>query len=154
MNTSFLGRILIICLLVFSIILYYESPEVYDYSFCLMCFIVFVITTTILLANNTHQYKTMILFETLFSISFFFTNYVYPLFLYQYSPYFSLFKYNFNENIISKATALATIGFCSYAYFQYETKGNIYQKDFNKSAYSFNCALYFWLNLSVLISVL
>jgi len=60
------------------------------------------------------------------------TNYVYPLFLYESDPYFSIFRHNFNEQVISKATAIATIGICSYNLGQFD-KGNVFYKKAYKS---------------------
>lgn len=72
-----------------------------------------------MLYNNISKYGTPLLFETLFILAFFMTNYVYPVFLYRDMPYFSLFRLNFSESIMSKATAVATVGICAYNIGQY-----------------------------------
>lgn len=136
MKSLQIGRILIGLLLIISIYLYYTAPQVFSYSFCLNCFCIFLITACLLLVNNCKKCQTMILFESLFTISFFFTNYVYPIFLYADNPYFSLFTFSFNEDIISRATALATIGYCSYSLFQYEENDIQYNTEIEKTTYS------------------
>lgn len=120
-----IGRLFLGILFVVSIYLYISAPDIYNHSFCVNCFIVFIMSAGILLSNNIKKYKTMVLFETLFVITFFFTNYVYPIFLYFDNPYFSLFAFSFSENIISKSTALATVGICSYSFAQYETRDDV-----------------------------
>lgn len=115
------GRFILCVLLAVSVVLFFTSPNTYGLSFCIKCFIVFLIDATILLSNNIKKYKTMVLFEVLFTFSFFLVNYAYPVFIYSSNtPYFSLFLFGFNEDIISKSTALATVGFCSYSLFQFE----------------------------------
>lgn len=115
------GRTILVILLIKSIVLYYTAPVVYSLSCCLESFVIFLIAAIVLLVNNINKYKTVILFEFLFTLSFFFVNYAYPVFIYPTSTsYFSLFLYSFNEDVISRATAAATLGFCSYSIFQYE----------------------------------
>ena len=94
----------------------------------------------------------MILFEVLFTLAFFFTNYVYPVLIYpSSSPYFSLFAYAFNENVVSKATALATLGFCSYAIFQFDSSIQTHTEDFNRLKFSIVSPLEIFLLLALLL---
>lgn len=104
----------LIFLLIISLGLLLWAPDNYSQVFCIYCFIVFVTAAWALLDNNIRAYKSLFLFEVLFTLSFLFANYVYPVFIYVYDPYFSLFRFSFNEYIISKCTALATVGYVSY----------------------------------------
>ena len=131
------GRAILVILLVISVVMCYKAPAVYDFSYCLVCFVIFLISAVVLLVNNTNKYKTIILFEFLFTLSFFFVNYAYPVFIYPTSTsYFSLFLYSFNEDVISRATAVATLGFCSYSTFQYENRNFSNSKIEYKDRYS------------------
>lgn len=119
------GKLLIGGLLTLSIVLYFYSPRTFNFLFCIECFAIFMVTAATLLVNNIYKYKTGVLFEVLFTLAFFFVNYAYPVFIYSNTPYFSLFLYGFNEDIISKATALATIGYCGYSLFQFEERSQL-----------------------------
>lgn len=118
--TSKYGFVVLGFLLVKGIFMYINAPIEYSYSFCMECFIIYLLAAIILLFNNVGKYKTIILFEFLFAISFFFVNYAYPIIVFLDDPYISLFSMPFNENVISKSTALATVGFCAYSLGQFE----------------------------------
>jgi len=97
-----------------SLVLYFFAPDVYSYQYCILIFIVYSISS-IWIIRRTLINKNYFNFHLLFLISFFFVNFVYPIFLYTISPaYFSAFIFSFNENVITKATALALIGSSSY----------------------------------------
>lgn len=100
--------------LIISIILYYLAPDKYSYGYCVLLTIFFILSSIRIIQNVTIN-RNFFNFHTLFIISFFFVNFVYPVFLYPNSPfYFSVFKKDFNHDVITKATALALIGSCSY----------------------------------------
>ncbi|WP_207116492.1 hypothetical protein, partial [Acinetobacter sp. Res13-Abat-PEC12-P3-01] len=42
------------------------------------------------------------------------TNFIYPVFYYLNNPAISLFAFSFNENVISKSTSLALLGYAFY----------------------------------------
>ena len=153
------GRFILCILLAISFVLLFFAPKEYSLSFCIECFSVFLIDAFVLLSNNIKKYKTMILFESLFSISFFLVNYAYPVFIFSSNtPYFSLFLYNFNEDVISKSTALATVGYCSYSLFQYEIhnviKENMWYKDAFSKVSTFEILLLFVLFISYIYNAL
>lgn len=60
------------------------------------------------------KYTNYFNFDFLFLTSFLFANFIYPVFYYTTNPYFSLFKYSFNENLITEASAVALIGGISF----------------------------------------
>lgn len=103
--------------LIFSIILYYISPNQYSFPICLITLIIFIflVIRTLKTNYNKTNYMSFFLF---FSISFFFVNFFYPTFIYPFEmDYFLVFKrFNFNHNVITKSTVLALIGYCSFLY--------------------------------------
>jgi len=97
-----------------SILLYFFAPNEYSYKYCVLIFIVYLISS-IWIIRRTVINKNYFNFHTLFLISFLFVNFIYPIFLYPVSPtYFSVFKKSFDETVITKATALAVLGSSSY----------------------------------------
>lgn len=115
MGNLLFDKSLQVVLLIFAIALYFFAPKDYSLQYCVYCFVIFVASASLLLYNNVRRYKTFLIFDVLFTFSFFFANFAYPVFLYDSNPYFSLFTRDFNEHIMSKCTALATVGFVSYS---------------------------------------
>lgn len=108
-----------------SIIIYLNSPKIYDYNFNLYCCIHFLFS--VLLFFKKKRNKNYFNFETFFLFAFFCTFYLYPIFVYPIDPqYFFIFNYGFNENLISKATALSLVGS------QFFLLGNISYKPIRK----------------------
>lgn len=114
------GKYRLVVLLVLSIALLLTAPKDYSLMYCIYCFLIFLVAATLLLVNNIRIYRTILLFEVLFTVSFFLANYAYPVFMYENNPYFSLFTRAFNEHIITKCTALATVGYVAYSIGQYK----------------------------------
>ncbi|MDD4198185.1 MAG: O-antigen ligase [Paludibacter sp.] len=95
-----------------ALILVLYAPEYYSYSFCYLLAGLFVFQNLIyFIFRRDHN---IVGFEFIFMIAFWFTNFVYPLFYFQTDPTFSIFAMAFNQNIISKATAIAYLGYSSY----------------------------------------
>lgn len=105
-------RLILYIGLMVAIILYYCAPRTYSLSFCYICFAVFILAFILLYKEKCSC--NLIKFEFIFSITFFFTNYVYPLFCYSITPYFSLFHLDFPEEYISRACALVTVGYVAF----------------------------------------
>lgn len=105
-------RLILFIELIAAVILYYCAPQVYSLTYCYTCFILFLLAFIILYWEKCKQ--NLIKFEFIFSVTFFFTNYVYPIFYYPINPYFSLFHLDFPEEYISSACALTTIGYVSF----------------------------------------
>ena len=53
-------------------------------------------------------------FGILFSISFLFCNFIYPVFYIVDYTYISSFVFPYNQNIVNKATAVALVAYCFY----------------------------------------
>ncbi len=105
------------------------APDGYSEEYCMRCFWIFIVASSILLSNNIIKFNSFFLFEVLFTFSFLFINYVYPVAIYQINPYFSLFSLGFDESVITRCTALATVGFVSYSLGQFKTsKGRSFVK--------------------------
>mgnify|MGYP003400972338 FL=1 len=99
------------CLLIISIFIYLIVPENYTLSYNIYYLIIFVLSVFIIF---THE-KNYFTFEYLFTISFFFIYYCYPVFIYPINKSrFFLFNYGFNSNVINKCTGLSTIGYLSF----------------------------------------
>lgn len=95
-----------------SLLLFYFSPNVYSYLYCLLILILFILFNVSLFSFGVR--KEGISFEFIFMISFFMTNFVYPIFYFPDNPTISLFGYGFNYNIITKSTALALVAYSFY----------------------------------------
>ncbi len=98
-----------ICTLI-AFVTYLVCPEKYNFGLCVMAMVLYVITFLSFLMKK--KLKNYFCFSVIFSIAFFFVYYFYPIMLYPVNKYaFPIFYYNFNDNIITKSTFLATIGY-------------------------------------------
>lgn len=97
---------------VFALFLLIYAPEYYAYNFCLLIGWLFVIQNTIYFIFRRD--RSLVSFEFFFMIAFWFTNLVYPLFYFQTDPSVGVFSLPFNQNIISKATAIAYLAYTFY----------------------------------------
>lgn len=102
-------------ILLASIVIYLFAPGVYSYDYCLLTFIVFLISAVwVIRKRSGGNYFN---FHVLFMVSYFFVNFVYPVFLFPVDKYyFPVFNYDFNENLISRSTALAMLGSSAYTF--------------------------------------
>lgn len=99
--------------LLISIILYLCAPKEYSYSFCLANLIIFLLSIFLYYKDGGKAVS----FTTFFSLSFFFVNFAYPIFIYPYDPYFILqFKYHFREIYINKGTSLSLMAIEAYLF--------------------------------------
>lgn len=106
--------LLSLLLLCISGCLYSFAPESYSASYCTLLLVIYLISSVITI-RFTLINKNYFNFHVLFLLSFFFVNFVYPVFLYPYDPfYFSVFQMSFDHQIITKTTALALLGACSF----------------------------------------
>lgn len=91
-----------------SIILYIASPKRYDFLWVLLTFLFFIISFITLFWKK----KNFFCFSFLFSITFGFVYFAYPLLIYPINKTkFFMFALNFNEDVITKATCLVLIGY-------------------------------------------
>lgn len=102
---------------VISLLMYFFAPNKYDYTFCLIVLIIFLINVGQLLKIQINKNGIgLFSFSLLFSVSFLFVNFIYPVIIYPIDKgYFPVFdRFYFNENLISKTSALALVGFNSF----------------------------------------
>lgn len=88
------------------------APDTMDVSFCQMVSYTFIIHTMLYFAFMDR--KNWLGFEFFFAISFFITNFIYPVVIYPVLPNAGFFAYGFNSDVISRATAIAYLGYASF----------------------------------------
>ena len=119
MNNLFIN--LVFCL-IFTV-MFFASPESYSFYFCMFLLLLYILQNIIFFRNEDGGLN----FGVVFSIAFLLCNLVYPVFYYTDNPYVSMFSFGYNERVISKATALAVLG---YSFYILGTTS--YRKNFNK----------------------
>lgn len=105
--------LLFFILFIESVGLFVFSPRHYVYDFNLFCMLQYLLST--FLFFRAKKKKNYFDFDTIFLFAFFFVMFFYPVFIYPNDPtkYFA-FQYEFNENVISRSTALSLLGIQSY----------------------------------------
>ena len=94
-----------------SICLVLLAPGVYSYEYCVLLHNLFLLT----FAYNVYNLRKdgLLSFNLLFSVSFYCTSFIYPVFIYNTAErYFSMFSFSFDENIITYCTAVAYSAYC------------------------------------------
>ncbi|MET4081165.1 oligosaccharide repeat unit polymerase [Pedobacter sp. UYP30] len=122
--------------LILAVILYFLAPNKYDFTICCVAFALFLYSASITV-KSTSRKEGFLSFTLFFTVSFFLVNFFYPIFIYPIDKYyFPVFgRFYFNEAVITKATLLALVGYCSFSvgvsYFFGKTKvrfsGSIFQ---------------------------
>lgn len=95
-----------------STVLFLKAPHHYDYMYCCVLMWLYIAQNVLYFATNKR--KNWFGFEFIFCLSFFFVNFVYPVFYYPMRPHFSFFAMPFNANVITRSTALAYFGYAWY----------------------------------------
>ncbi|KAF2081155.1 O-antigen polymerase [Flavobacterium sharifuzzamanii] len=105
--------LIFVLLLIESICLFLFAPDYYHYGFNLFCMCQYLFSCFLFLKLKKKQ--NYFDFDVIFMFSFFFVMFFYPVFMFQSDPlkYFA-FQYEFNENVISRSTALSLLGMQSY----------------------------------------
>lgn len=103
-----------------SSILVFIAPETYSYSFCVVITLLFLMQN--ILYFGLKKERNLVCFEFFFMISFFFTNFVYPIFYYPTDPYTSVFIRDFNESIITRSTSIAYLAYTFFLLTVTQTK--------------------------------
>lgn len=89
------------------------APMQYSQNLCIFFLILF--SAAFILFLKYEKLKNYFNFPVVFSITYFFVYFVYPVFIYPYDKYrFFSFAFGFNENVITKATGLALLGYISF----------------------------------------
>lgn len=109
-----LTYLLNIAFAVAATVLFIVAPNNYSQSYCTALMVVFL--TQNVLYFLTDKRKNWLGFEFFFALSFFLVNFVYPVF---YAPlperrYWSFFGFDFNDNYVTRCTALAYFGYAWY----------------------------------------
>jgi len=98
---------------VVATVLYIRAPWTYSYDYSVLLMSVFLLQNVLFFATNKRQH--WLGFEFFFALSFFLVNFVYPVF---YVPtdriYWSFFSFNFGDDYVTRATALAYFGYAWY----------------------------------------
>lgn len=95
-----------------SAILCWKAPVGYNYDYCNMLMMLFLAQNACYFALD--RKKNWLGFELFFAISFFFVNFVYPVFYYPTRPHFSFFAMKYPHDVITQATAIAYMGYAFY----------------------------------------
>lgn len=105
---------MLILLFIISLISYIVAPDTYSFAFCVYELILFLVSCFFFYRKISFP-TGLVNFHFFFLFSFFFVNYIYPVFLYPIdAEYFFMFSFNFDENNISQGTALAQLAITSY----------------------------------------
>ncbi len=115
-NVNLNKRIKVLFLFFLSILIYLFSPDKFDYNWCLLIGVFFILSAISEINNSKYFVGGYINFTFFFTISYFFVNFFYPLFIYPVDKYYFIVfsRFNFNENVITKSTALALVGFNAF----------------------------------------
>lgn len=98
---------------VIALTLYLFAPQQYSFGLCLACGILYLLV--IIHHYSLQRKKNYFDFDTLFSVTFFITFFVYPIFIYPLDPVrFSVFSLGFNDAYVNKSTCLALVGYSFY----------------------------------------
>ncbi len=108
-----LTYLLNIAFAIVATVLYIKAPWTYSYDYCVTLMSLFIAQNVLFFATNKRTH--WLGFEFFFALSFFLVNFVYPVF---YAPteriYWSFFSFSFNDNYVTRATALAYFGYAWY----------------------------------------
>lgn len=139
-----------ILFLAFSLILYFVAPTIYDYNYCLLINIAFIIQN---LLYFTITKRSLLSFEFFFMFAFYFVNFIYPIAYFPTNPTFGVFEFSFNYEIICKSTAIAFVAYTCYMFGLSLIKPNtedVIEFDSSKLSKSFyNILLFLFLIISI-----
>ena len=105
-------NILHILFAIVSMVLCVYAPQGYDAAYCQTIGWLFLAQNICYFASQGR--KNLVGFELFFAIAFFFVNFCYPLFYYETNPRFAFFWMEWNHDVITRATAIAYMGYCWY----------------------------------------
>lgn len=109
-----LTYLLNIAFAIVATVLYIKAPWTYSYDYCMTLMTLFMAQNVLFFATDKRQH--WLGFEFFFAISFFLVNFVYPVFYAPYEDriYWSFFSYSFNDDYVTRSTALAYFGYAWY----------------------------------------
>lgn len=103
-------------LLIESILVFLLAPQTYSYWFNLFCMIQYIVVT---IGYITVQKKTNYFdFDVIFLLTYYFIMFFFPVFMYgkDIETLFFAFAYDYNEDVISRASALSLLGAQAYMF--------------------------------------
>lgn len=96
-----------------SIFLYVFSPRYYSFSHSIVYFVVYLISLVLYFSQK--KKGNYFDFDTLFLVANLFVHFIYPVFLYPIDPhFFVMFSFEFDQNLITRGTALSLCGLQAY----------------------------------------
>ncbi|MBR0487602.1 MAG: O-antigen polysaccharide polymerase Wzy [Treponema sp.] len=99
--------------IIFSFLLLCICPVKYSYSYNIVLLLLFIHSVFLLILFEKIQHPFT--FDLLFSITYFFTFFIYPCFIFPVAPKaLFMFTYDFNYDVINKGTCLALIAFNTF----------------------------------------
>lgn len=99
------------CIVAFGVYLF--APNHYEWSYCQMCHLIYLAVAVYVYMQDRKVEKLG--FHLIFSVAFYFTNFIYPVVVYPIDPEYVLFRFYFDETVITKSTALALFAYSLYA---------------------------------------
>lgn len=109
-------QFLFLILLLESILLFLVAPSGHSYWFSWLCMVQFVISAIVYVA--VQKKKNYFDFDIVFLLTFYFIMFVFPVFMYgtDVEKIFFAFRYDYNVEVISRATALSLLGGQAYMF--------------------------------------
>lgn len=103
-------QLLFFILLLESIVLFLFAPDRFVFGFNLLCAIQFIVSAVIYI--NVQKKRNFFDFDLIFLLTYFFIMFFFPVFMYgtDLENVFFAFQYDYNHNVISRATALSLLG--------------------------------------------
>ena len=92
-------------------LLVYAAPNTYDYGFCVLLLVLFLLNVIYYFVSKQTVSGNVANFDFFFIFSYGMTNFIYPVFYKPNNPNYAVFELPFNDNVISKSTAIAYLGF-------------------------------------------
>lgn len=92
-------------------LLVYAAPNTYDYGFCVLLLELFLLNVIYYFVSKQTVSGNVANFDFFFIFSYGMTNFIYPVFYKPNNPNYAVFELPFNDNVISKSTAIAYLGF-------------------------------------------
>lgn len=97
-----------------SLVLYLKSPDVYDWTFCFWCMMIYLAEVVICLGKE-FKLGHFLTFNLLFFFSFFWTSFAYPVLLYDTpAGYLSIMIDHINWDVLSHSTSLCLLFASTY----------------------------------------
>lgn len=110
------AQILFLTLLIESILVFLFAPPVYHWGFNAFCAAQFVVSSIIYI--KVQKKENYFDFDVIFLLTFFFIMFFFPVFMYgtDVEKLFFAFQFDYNENVISRSSALSLLGAQAYMF--------------------------------------